>query len=1260
MEGKDLLQAALDRGWITPDQVEEALRAQEVMHSQAGVDLPIGDLLVRKAILTQEQLGELQAKPKGYAFGPYLVEGKIGEGGMGAVYLARKSGEEKPIALKILPQRFSEEGAYVQRFEREAKISIQLSHPNLVKGYEFGQVNGRWYYAMELIQGTVVSSLIRARKQLDERPALQIAIQIGRALEVIQKHGLVHRDVKPENVIVGEDGTAKLMDLGLAKSVGRDQTRLTQTGAAVGTPHYMSPEQVQGKDADIRSDVYSLGATLYHMVTGEQPFRGTTMLEIMTHQMKNELEDPRTLRPDLSEGICRVIERAMAWAVKDRYPTPAAMISDMSLVLEGKEPQTGVMEAGRSVVRRGPRSSRSTIRMRASRRGSNAGVWIGLGVGGAALLLILAFAGGGGGRRPGPTPGPRPGPALEPEESLLEKKIKEAQRALDSKEWDAALKAAEEALAAGPGDARARTIQTLAAQEKGFASALSRAQQHSRTGDLAAALSAAAEALSIKPGDSQAGALKTELEKRQREASYARAMASAEAAILVKDWNQAIELCRAALELKAGDAKAQEQLARIGRSRHAQAMARAEASFQAREWDKAVSAADEALSILPSDPAAADLKKKISEAKEQEEFERLVGAAEAALQVRDWVQAAESARKALERRPADARPKALLEKIDEERYQDAMDRARKYLDQGEWGRSIAAADEALAIRPADAAAEGIKKKIDAIGVEARFNQALKRAEHLLRLRKWEEARPDVEEALRLKATDRRALAAKEKYDNGIFREAKEMGDKHAADRKWDLAQEAYLKALKIKPTDRGAIAALEKVREQMGGAIGEWEELAVLSGHTAMVAGAALNHDGTLVATAGMDKTVRIWSASGGAAQQVLQGHTAPVYTVAFSRDGKTLASAGADYKVLLWDTSTWKTIRTLAEHASTIQGLAFSPDGRRLASASMDKSVKIWDLTSDKSLRTLSGHEGSIQKVAFSPDSQRLASAGADKLIKVWKVESGEKLFELQGHADLVYGVAYSPNGARIATVSRDKKLIFWDAAKGTKLQEHDTKAAPFAVLYSADGKFVATAEQDGSVHFYDPGTGAEARALTGHAAGAFCVGQSGDGKRLVSGGYDLKARVWGPGGGKVQAPDAPIEGEEMKVLFKTVGEATPQPMAANRWSKGSHLWWRGATIGSILRLQFTSEAEGERTVVLMYTKARDYGIHKVTINGKVLEEKLDLYDEQVIPGGEVEYARVPLRRGLNELHVQVVGSNPKAIAGYMFGLDYMKIKPR
>ncbi len=259
--------------------------------------------------------------------GPYRLEGVIGRGGMGVIYRARRDGQDAAVALKVLPDELGRSREYVKRFERESRLALRVSHPNLVRALDCGSVGGRLYYAMELVEGMRLSDVLQARGKLREFAAVGVGFDVAGALTAIEAAGLVHRDVNPGNILVTREGVSKLMDFGLIKPAQGDLMDVTAPDVAMGTPHTMSPEQAEGaRDLDIRSDLYSLGCTLYHAVTGQNAFDGRTPPEILRRKIKEEPRDPRALAPGLSEATARLILKAMARRREDRFSSAAEMV----------------------------------------------------------------------------------------------------------------------------------------------------------------------------------------------------------------------------------------------------------------------------------------------------------------------------------------------------------------------------------------------------------------------------------------------------------------------------------------------------------------------------------------------------------------------------------------------------------------------------------------------------------------------------------------------------------------------------------------------------------------------------------------------------------------------------------------------------------------------------------------------------------------------------------------------------------------------
>lgn len=279
----------------------------------------------------------------GTRIGNYLMVGVLGKGGMGVVYQAIDTQLMRKAAVKILPDSMSRDVPALRRFLREAKAAARIHHPNVVGIYEVGQRDRFHYIAMELVQGVSAEDLLRLRGPLNWQDALRWAADACRGLEAAHGAGLVHRDIKPANLVRGSDGVAKLLDFGLVKNTDPNDSAITQSGEVVGTPHYMSPEQCRSAVLDARSDLYSLGAALFEMLTGRPPYRGDA-IEVINGHCNGPVPDPMAVDPKIPRGCAAIVRRAMAKDPGTRYQAARHMLADLEAALasDGEAPSSSV------------------------------------------------------------------------------------------------------------------------------------------------------------------------------------------------------------------------------------------------------------------------------------------------------------------------------------------------------------------------------------------------------------------------------------------------------------------------------------------------------------------------------------------------------------------------------------------------------------------------------------------------------------------------------------------------------------------------------------------------------------------------------------------------------------------------------------------------------------------------------------------------------------------------------------------------------
>ena len=345
LDDSQLARLVVERKLCTPAEVE-IVRNEVKAARDKDKRVPLAEMLARHGYVTLTQLSRLQmAMDEDSMYRPaqqipgFQIISRVGQGAMAVVFKAKQLSLDRIVAIKVLPKRLSENPEFVERFYREGRAAARLNHSNIVQAFDVGESGGYHYFVMEYIDGQTVYDILTPTRAIDEKEAIRIILQTARALEHAHDMSLIHRDVKPKNLMLTKARDVKLADMGLAREIGDYATATAEAGRAYGTPYYISPEQIRGDiNIDARADIYGLGATFYHMVTGRVPFDGTTPSAVMHKHLKEPLTPADHLNKSLSSGTGEIIEVMMAKNPDDRYPTCHELISDLEAVANGEPP----------------------------------------------------------------------------------------------------------------------------------------------------------------------------------------------------------------------------------------------------------------------------------------------------------------------------------------------------------------------------------------------------------------------------------------------------------------------------------------------------------------------------------------------------------------------------------------------------------------------------------------------------------------------------------------------------------------------------------------------------------------------------------------------------------------------------------------------------------------------------------------------------------------------------------------------------------
>ncbi len=324
-------------------------------------DDDIEDTLVKCPFCKEEMLAPKAILDKGVTIGDYEIINRIGVGGMGEVYTAMQKSMKRIVALKILHEDLVSNEGYVQRFFREIRTLAQIEHPNIVRAIEAGIDKGIYYVAMNYIEGVDLKRHLDEGHVFTEKEALLITEKVATALKYVwEKHGILHRDVKPANIMLTNENEVKLMDLGISKRMKEQSVDLTVAGMMVGSPQYVSPEQARSdKNIDFRADIYSLGASLYHMLTGEPPFIKDNAMAVVACHLSEPVPDPRSKKKNISEETCKLIWKMMEKKPENRFSSWNELLVNISDIIQSLENTKGILS--KKAVKAGEKIKEKTV-----------------------------------------------------------------------------------------------------------------------------------------------------------------------------------------------------------------------------------------------------------------------------------------------------------------------------------------------------------------------------------------------------------------------------------------------------------------------------------------------------------------------------------------------------------------------------------------------------------------------------------------------------------------------------------------------------------------------------------------------------------------------------------------------------------------------------------------------------------------------------------------------------------------------------------
>jgi WD40 repeat protein len=929
----------------------------------------------------------------------YRVLGLLGAGGMGAVFSAEHRRMERVVALKVIRPNLMDNPAAVERFRLEVKAAARLAHPNIVTAHDADQAGDVHFLVMEYVAGRSLAQVVEQDGPQPAAAASHWVRQAALGLQHAFERGMVHRDIKPQNLLLTPEGRVKILDFGLARFARGDGPGgvISHLGTVVGTPDYMAPEQaLDSRQADIRADIYSLGCTLYFLLAGQPPFpEGSLLHKLMSHQDRTP-RPLREIRPDVPAALAQVLDRMLAKDPAQRFQTPAE-VAEALAVFSAPAPDSAAGTAvwtGRHGD--GPTGTRIPMpleRPRPGRRRSWARrlVWAGV----ACLLAVAGWFIYVDIRKvlDDATPnGTAPGKEASPEVRCLGGENDPYTAAAFSDDF-------RRALAAGA-DNTLRWWDLENGKELG--------RFGGQTGPV--------RSIALSPDGLRA------------------VSAGADGKVWV--WDLAERRLLRTLEGHALEVRA---VAFTWDSRHAVSVG---SDGKVILWDTDRPGPKFTLSAGPHVYSGVVLDRYGSHAAS--------AGADGGVRLWDLGRRKPTARRFLGHQGAVAC--AAWSRDTRFLLSGGADQTVRF-----W--RVTTQREVGCFRGHTGEVGCVALSTDN---RFALSGSTDRTVRLWDVAEGKElacfrGHPDTVVAVAFSKGGQTAWSAGK---DGTLRQWKLPLSEDLRTRPTPYSEKNH--SLAITPDGKLLVMAVGDERVKLWDVTAK-KTKTFLMGHTSTVSCVALTADGKRLASGSWDRTVKLWDLDAARELNTIKAGQGAVRAVGFAPDGQTLASGGADGTVVLWDVPGGKEKRRLQAHSGEVRAVAFSPDGLLLASAGADGTLKLWEVAAGRLRATLRGHAGAVNAVVFSTDGRTIASGGDDRTVKLWDVATGDCRATLKGHSAAVLALTVHPTGRIFVSGSADTTVQVWDAAsgrRGTTFRDHKDPVS--ALAFRKDGRILVTGGLD------------------------------------------------------------------------------------------------------------------------------------------------------------------------------------------------------